>query len=155
MKRSFAVLTVPCSLTLVLACGQAETTDSAAAVAGPPTELADKVAYAMGANLGRGLKQQNADLDIAYILRGLEDGMGDGELAMTQEEMQGAVQEFQQQMARETGDKNRAAGEEFLASNAEREEVTTLPSCSIRSKRSCGRWPTESPSCSATARCSP
>lgn len=54
--------------------------------------------------------------------------MGDGELMMTQEEMGAAVQEFQQQLAQEAGESNRSEGETFLASNAERDGVTTLPS---------------------------
>lgn len=128
MKRSFALVGALSCLALSLSCGQAETVTAAEEPVDKPTELSDKVAYSMGVNLGANLKQQSIDLDVRYILRGLEDSMGDGELMMTQEEMGAAVQEFQQQLAQEAGESNRSEGETFLASNAERDGVTTLPS---------------------------
>ena len=128
MKRSFALISaLPC-LVLAIGCAQTDSIAAAEEPVGSPTELADKVAYSMGVNLGTNLKQQKVDLDVRYILRGLEDAMGEGDLMMTPEEMGAAVQEFQQQLAQETGDRNRTEGEAFLEENGQREGVTTLPS---------------------------
>ena len=127
MKRSFVLGSLVVCIAASVACAQTEAPTSQAPV-GEPTELADKVAYSMGARLGASLKQQSVDLNLAFILRGLEDAMGDGELLLTDQEMATAVQEFQMQIVREQQDKNRTEGEAFLASNAQREEVTTLPS---------------------------
>lgn len=127
MKRSFALIGALSSLSLSLGCTQTGTVSAAEEPVGTPTDLVDKVAYSIGVNLGTNLKQQRVDLDLRYVLRGLEDAMGD-ELMMTQEEMTAAMQEFQQQLAQEAGERNRSEAAAYLATNEEREEVTTLPS---------------------------
>jgi FKBP-type peptidyl-prolyl cis-trans isomerase len=128
MKRSFALIAAPAATALVIACAPSDHVTAAQEALGAPTELADKVAYSIGANLGRSLKQQGVDFDVDYIARGIQDALGDGELLLSQEEMATAVQEFQQQLADQAGAENRAEAEEFLASNGARDGVTTLPS---------------------------
>ena len=124
-----------CCLTLILLFGcssQAAQEEGSASsekrALAAPSSLEEKVAYSIGANLGGGLKQQQVDLDIDYIIKGFEDAMAGEELLLTPEEMQEAVGMYQQQLAQEAGQRNRDAGEEFLAANQVREEVVTLPS---------------------------
>ena len=145
MNRPFALIGALIGVALVVGCAQTESLTASEEPAGPPTELADKVAYSVGANLGMNLKQQGVDLDMAFVILGLKDAMGDGELAMTQEEMAQAVQEFQQTLADEAGEKNRAEATEFLASNGAREGVTTLPSGLQYEVVQSGEGPTPSP----------
>lgn len=95
---------------------------------GKPSELDDQVAYSMGLNIGRNLKAQGAELDLDYLMRGIEDAMGDAAALMTDEEMMTAVQTYQMQLMSAAAEKNSSEGAAFLASNAERAEVTTLPS---------------------------
>ena len=129
MKKSLALAGALYCLALIVGCAQSETVaaeeDQAVST---PTELADKVAYSMGVNLGMNLKQQGVDLDSNFIMRGMQDALTDAVLLMTEEEMAAAVQEFQQQMVSEMGSKNSTEGATFLAENGQRAEVTTLPS---------------------------
>lgn len=128
MKRSFALVGALSCIALAVGCAQADSVTAAEEPVGEPSELADKVAYAIGANLGTNLKQQQVELDLRYVLRGIEDALSEGELMMTPEEMGAAMQEFQQQMAQQAGEKNRADAETYLAANQAREGVTVLPS---------------------------
>ncbi len=128
MKRSLALVGAVVGVALVAGCGQTDSVTAAEEPVGAPTELADKVAYSVGANLGMNLKQQGVELNLDYVVQGLRDAMAEGDLAMTQEEMAQAVQEFQQTLADEAGAKNRAEAAEFLASNGAREGVVTLDS---------------------------
>lgn len=133
MHRSIPVMGACLALCLLFGCSSqasqeegsspSDTKDLAA-----PSTLEEKVAYSIGANLAGGLKQQQVDLDIDYIIMGFEDAMAGDELLLAPEEMQQAVGQYQQQLAEEAGQRNRDAGEEFLAANKVREEVVILPS---------------------------
>ena len=48
-----------------------------------PSELEDQVSYSMGLNIGRNLKMQGAELDLDYMMRGIEDALSDAEAMMT------------------------------------------------------------------------
>ena len=104
----------------------AASTDRASLI--KPTEVADQVAYSMGLNLGRNLKAQGADLDIDYLVRGVEDALSGADALLTDEEMMAAVQSYQAELMSAAAGQNKAEGDAFLASNAERSEVVTLPS---------------------------
>jgi len=128
MKRFVALSGALACVALMGGCAETGSQAADQEPIGAPTELADKVAYSVGANLGANFKQQGVEFNLDYVMKGLEDSMGEGDLALTQEEMGAAIQEFQQSLANEAGEKNRAEAAEFLASNAQREGVTSLPS---------------------------
>ncbi len=97
--------------------------------------LKDKVSYGIGMNIGKDFKEQGIDVDVNLLSRGIKDAMGGGEMALTEEEMREAFTAFQKELAakqetknKELAEKNQKAGEEFLAENAKKEGVVTLPS---------------------------
>jgi len=101
------------------------------------TNPKQKTSYALGVNIGSNLKAQELDLDAKALAAGVADALG-GKPALTQEEVQATLQQFQQEMmakmqAKEKIDaeKNLKAGEAFLAENKKKEGVklhaVTLP----------------------------
>lgn len=110
----------------------------AAAADEPAPELkndAQKASYAIGVNIGSRLKSQATGLDADALARGIRDALQGGKTALSEEQMQQAIEAFgQQQAAREQegrktqGDANLKEGEAFLAANASKEGVKVLPS---------------------------
>ena len=95
----------------------------------------EKLSYSIGMDIGEKLKQQSIDVDTELLARGLKDRYGGGKTILTEDEARQAFTEFQkQQMAKQAetmrllSEKNRADGEKFLAENAKKEGVRTLPS---------------------------
>lgn len=90
-----------------------------------------KFSYAIGFQIGNGLKRDNADVDIDIIKKGIMDVLSGSETMISMEEMQAAVMETQksQLAARQAeGDKAKKAGEDFLAANKSKEGIVTLES---------------------------
>lgn len=142
MTRPSALLGA-CLLLLTTA-GCSESADSSPVEGGPgaadaslgkPSGSSDQVAYAMGLNLGRNLKGQGVDIDLAYLFRGIEDALREAEPMLSEEEIAAAMQGFDQQMRakqmariEEMSERNRAEGAAFMLANKDRPEVVSLPS---------------------------
>jgi FKBP-type peptidyl-prolyl cis-trans isomerase FklB len=106
-----------------------------------PESLKDRVSYIVGMNIGRQMKNDAMEVDPELLIRGLRDGLTGAKSPLTDEEMESTFREFQKQMmAKEAAkaleanpemkaaaDKNAAEGAAFLAENAKKEGVTTLP----------------------------
>ena len=96
----------------------------------------DKLSYALGLGIGRQLAQMGATgLSIDDFAAAIKDVLAGGELKVADREAQTLVQEFfrkQEEKANaemaEKGKKAKAEGERFLADNAAKEGVVTLPS---------------------------
>ena len=95
-----------------------------------------QVSYIIGRDLARNFAQQGLDLDIDTLAGALKEGLQGLPSRLTQEQMQAAMQQLQEQMGGaeddtqdpETMKNNKAEGEAFLAENAQKPGVTTLPS---------------------------
>ncbi len=88
----------------------------------------DKVSYALGMSIGRQLQQMNAtDLNIDDFAQAVKDVFGDN-AKLTEAEAEQAVQTFFQEKAEEQAKSAKAEGENFLAENAKKPGVETLPS---------------------------
>ena len=90
-----------------------------------------KYSYAIGFQIGNGLKRDNADVDVEAIKQGIMDVLSGADTKVSMEEMQAAVMETQkaQQTARQAeGEKAKQAGEKFLADNKKKKGVKTLKS---------------------------
>lgn len=104
----------------------------------PALESTDeKVSYGMGLVMGERMGNDLPDLQMDQFLQGIQHGhAGDEEQTrMSREEIQEALMAYQTQLqeqesakTEELAQKNREAGEEFLAENAEREGVETTDS---------------------------
>ncbi|MDD2317591.1 MAG: FKBP-type peptidyl-prolyl cis-trans isomerase [Desulfobacterales bacterium] len=95
----------------------------------------DKVSYGIGMNIGRNFSQQEFDVNPDILAQGIKDVLAGGQTLMTEEEARTTLMNFQQEMAakqqaklKELAEKNRLAGEAFMAENARKEGVVTLPS---------------------------
>jgi FKBP-type peptidyl-prolyl cis-trans isomerase FklB len=88
----------------------------------------DKVSYALGMSIGHQLQQMNAtELNIDDFAQAIKDVFA-AKAQMTDAEAQTAVQTFFQQKAEEQAQAAKAEGENFLAENAKKPGVKTLPS---------------------------
>jgi FKBP-type peptidyl-prolyl cis-trans isomerase FklB len=98
-----------------------------------------QVSYIIGRDLARNFAQQGLDLDVDTLAGALKEGLQGLPSRLTQEEMQAAMQQLQEQMGGTDNDQqdqdsdtmnnnNKAEGEAFLAENAKKSGVTTLPS---------------------------
>ncbi len=111
---------------------------SAAGTAQPSITLSDqksKVSYAIGLNMGHGMKQQSVDVDPNVLAQGLKDGLAGGKALMTDDEVHATLMQFQTDMRakmeekrKAAGEASKSAGEAFLAANKNKEGVVTLPS---------------------------
>jgi FKBP-type peptidyl-prolyl cis-trans isomerase len=95
----------------------------------------EKASYGIGWNLGSSLRQQSVDVDPDIINRGLHDGMSGTKPLISEEEAHAAVTQLQKDVREQqekkrlaSGDKNKTAGEAFLAANKAKPGVVTLPS---------------------------
>jgi len=117
--------------------GQQPAPAAPAAPANPaaPKSLEDQASYVIGLNIGRNLKAQEVPANLDVVMKGLRDGLSGAQPVMTDEEMQTAMNTFQQQMMakqearmKEEGDKNKKAADEFLATNKAKKGVVTTAS---------------------------
>ena len=95
----------------------------------------DKTSYAMGMNMGTGLRKQAIDIDPAIVARGLRDSFTNGKTLLSEEEertlltqLQNEVRKKQQELAQVAGEANKKQGVAFLEANKTKEGVVTLPS---------------------------
>jgi len=124
------------ALLAVCAAGWAEDAPKAAPKADPKGDK-DKISYAIGLSVGRNMKGDGLDseVDTAVILKGLQDGLSgakpqftDAELREAMMGLQKRVMDKRQDAAKVSGEKNKKAGEEFLAANGKKEGVKTTAS---------------------------
>ena len=97
-----------------------------------------QVSYIIGRDLARNFAQQGLDLDVDTLAGALKEGLQGLPSRLTQEQMQAAMQQLQEQTGgaddennpqnSETMNNNKVEGEAFLAENAGKAGVTTLPS---------------------------
>lgn len=95
----------------------------------------DKLSYSIGADLGKNFKTQGIEINPTALAKGMQDGMGAGPLALTEQEMKDVLGKFQKDlMAKRTAefnkkaDENKTKGEAFLAENKSKPGVVVLPS---------------------------
>jgi FKBP-type peptidyl-prolyl cis-trans isomerase FklB len=95
----------------------------------------DRTSYSIGYQIGGDLKRQGVGVNPELMVKGVQDAMGGKEPLMTLEEMQKElvvlkqrIVAAQQEEQKKAAAKNLAEGEAFLAENAKKEGVKTLPS---------------------------
>ena len=95
----------------------------------------DKASYAIGMDMGNSLKRNEVDVDPEILGRAIKDLLTGQKTLMTEEEVKTTLTALQQEMQgkrqekmKAEGEKNKKAGEAFLAENKKKEGVKTLPS---------------------------
>jgi FKBP-type peptidyl-prolyl cis-trans isomerase len=100
-------------------------------------DLNAQASYGFGVNIGSRLKEQcgQFQLDPKVVARGIADSLTAGKLAMTDEQIAQVMEQFEAQLIeRQTAamkaesDKNKAAGDAFLAANKQKPGVKTTAS---------------------------
>ena len=94
----------------------------------------DKVSYAIGLNMGRGMKKDAVEVEPSIVARGIKDGLAGGKTLLTEDEvkaalvaLQGDVQKRQEESMAQLGEVNKKTGDAFLAQNKTKDGVVTLP----------------------------
>lgn len=97
--------------------------------------LEDRVAYGIGYRLGRDFHNREVNIDARLVLYGIQDGMSEKTPLLSEEEIQQALNDLQnelndkQQEGRQSlAEKNRLEGQAFLAQNRKKFGVKALPS---------------------------
>ncbi|MEW6510306.1 MAG: FKBP-type peptidyl-prolyl cis-trans isomerase [Bacteroidota bacterium] len=96
----------------------------------------DKLSYSIGMNIGKNLRRDSIAITPDVFLRGVLDaGADSAKRLMTDQQVQESIMEFQQELrerqtasAHALGEKNAHDGQAFLAENAKKPGVVTLPS---------------------------
>jgi FKBP-type peptidyl-prolyl cis-trans isomerase FkpA len=119
------------SSALMVGCNKDEKKDQVAEL----TTLEQKVNYAIAQNMAENFKGGGLPIEVNAFAQGLKDVRDGVKLRLTEEEMQAAMQEFQEQaMAkrveeqRKMSEANLAEGQAFLEANKSKEGVVTTES---------------------------
>jgi FKBP-type peptidyl-prolyl cis-trans isomerase len=107
-----------------------------AAETNPFKDKKDRSSYALGMNIGKSFHQSDLDLNLDQLMQGIRATISGGTNALLNEtEQMEAVRSLQQEVRTRQeekrkvgGEKNKIEGEKFLAQNAKKPGVVTLPS---------------------------
>lgn len=95
----------------------------------------DKLSYSIGVDLGKNISKQGIEISVPAMAKGIQDGISNGPLLLTEQQMKDVLMKFQKDMmAKRTAqfdkkaEENKALGEKFLSENKTKEGVVTLPS---------------------------
>jgi FKBP-type peptidyl-prolyl cis-trans isomerase len=155
MKRmAMAVLALgllACGVRAQQAPAKAPTTPPAKATATPPAKAPaaasqapapapafktqkEKVSYAIGMEMGKGVKAQGLDVDPSILVQGMKDAMSGAKPQMSEEELRQVITALQQEMRQKqmqiqeaAAAENKTKGDAFLAENAKKDGVVALP----------------------------
>jgi len=94
-----------------------------------------KVSYGIGVDIGRNFKRLALDLDLDIMAQGLKDAYAGKKLSVPDNELRNIMSAYQNELKekqaaaiKNTGDANQKAGDAFLAENAKKKDIVTLPS---------------------------
>ena len=95
----------------------------------------DKLSYSLGMDVAGSFMRQGVEVDPGVFARGFADAYSGGPTLLTEAEVKTAIANLQKSLMakqqakfKEEAVKNKAAGEAFLAANAKKPGVVTLPS---------------------------
>ncbi len=114
--------------------GQSPASNAPAGPASAFKTQKEKLSYAIGMEMGKGVKAQGIDVDPTILIQGLNDAISGGKPQMSEEEIRqeitGLRQEIQQkqmQAQQAAAAENKAKGDAFLAENAKKDGMVVLP----------------------------
>jgi FKBP-type peptidyl-prolyl cis-trans isomerase FklB len=94
----------------------------------------EKLSYAIGMEMGKGVKTQGIDVDPAMLTQGLNDAISGAKPKMSEEELKQVITALQQDIrqkqtavAQAVGAENKTKGDAFLAENVKKDGVVALP----------------------------
>jgi FKBP-type peptidyl-prolyl cis-trans isomerase FklB len=94
----------------------------------------EKVSYAIGMEMGKGVKAQGIDVDPAILAQGLRDAVSGAKSQLSEDELkqvigglQAEMRQKQMQAMEMAASENKAKGDAYLAENGKKDGVVTLP----------------------------
>ena len=88
----------------------------------------DTVSYALGVDIARNLINQNlGDVEFNLLVKGMEDVFKKKPVTLKEEEANKCIQDYMQKAKSSKADGNKEAGKKFLAENAKKKGVVSLP----------------------------
>jgi FKBP-type peptidyl-prolyl cis-trans isomerase len=94
----------------------------------------EKLSYAIGMEMGKGVKAQGIDVDPVILVQGLNDAISGGKAKMSDDELRQVITALQQdirqkqtQAQQAAGAENKTKGDAFLAENGKKDGVVVLP----------------------------
>jgi FKBP-type peptidyl-prolyl cis-trans isomerase len=98
-----------------------------------PKEQKENMSYAIGMNIGNGMKNGGVDLDVDMIAGAMKDVLAGRTPKLTEQQAREAMGAYQQEarakheeIQRQAADKNKKEGEAFLAENKKKPGIKTL-----------------------------
>jgi len=89
----------------------------------------EKVSYALGLSLGNNLLNSGVtSINTSKLAKGIQDVLDQNQPEISYQDAQQIINDFFQSLSEKASEQANAAGVAFLAENAKREEVITLPS---------------------------
>ncbi len=142
MRHLVLSLTLGSAVLLAITVSPGEAQDAgakkpAAKVAGGPVLKTnrDKASYAIGLQIGQGLKRQGLEIDTKLLAAGIGDILSGKKPALSDEQLQAALAEFQKEMqaqravkSKAMAEKNKKDGQVYLAANGKQRGVKTTKS---------------------------
>lgn len=89
---------------------------------------AQKASYGIGLNIGRSLSEIEEHLDMVALMKGVTDALAEAEPALSDEEIDAAMDRFEETVQAEARERGSREGAAFLEENASREGVVTTES---------------------------
>jgi FKBP-type peptidyl-prolyl cis-trans isomerase len=94
----------------------------------------EKVSYAIGMEMGKGVKSQGIEVDPSIVQQGLKDALSDAKPQMSEEELRQVISALQQEIRQKqmqiqeaAAAENKTKGDAFLAENAKKQGMVVLP----------------------------
>jgi FKBP-type peptidyl-prolyl cis-trans isomerase FklB len=139
-RNSLAALLIGCALLPVAYAKKsppAEQPKAAEQSASTTEKKTDKnsVSYGIGVDMGRNFKRLDLDIDLDMLTKGLKDAYAGKKLSIPDNELRSIMSAYQNELKgkqaaaiKNIGEANQKAGTAFLAENAKKDGVVTLPS---------------------------
>lgn len=128
---TLALVSMTASCALVHRPPPSSTTAGPGALATPQAQTS----YAVGLNIGTGLRADGVAIDPDAFLKGVKDALADAKPALSSEQMNAILGQLQESINKNRTEKaaaaaaaNKAQGEAFLSANGAKPGVRTLPS---------------------------
>ncbi len=93
----------------------------------------DKSSYAIGLNMGKNIRVQNADISVELLALGLNHGITNSTPLLTEDQIKEVMTAFQTDLRtkqeskrKEMAEQNKNEGEAFLAENKKKKDIVTL-----------------------------
>ena len=115
-------------LAAILLLASITTITASAADESPFKTMKEKASYALGMNMGKTLRQRNADIDPELYLKAMKEAMAGGKLLMTDEQVRETLTAYQGELQSRSLEKNKKEGATFLTENKTKPGVLTTAS---------------------------